>query len=68
MLDRIGQMDLNGSLSINIIIFSKALKKEWHNHYEFSTFEYGKHHFKQSEMDKLHCCMFALGGNYKPNK
>ena len=34
MLDRIGQMDLNGSSSINIIGFSKSPKKEWHNRYE----------------------------------
>ena len=65
MLDRIGQIDLNGSSSINIIGFSKALKKEWHNYYELLTWEYGKHHLKKLDMDVLHCCMFELGGNCK---
>ena len=56
-------MDLNGSSYIGIIGLRKKLKKEWHNHYELLTWEYGKHHLKQSDMDQLHCCTFVLGGN-----
>ena len=41
ILDRIGEIDLNGSSSINIIGFRKTLKKEWQNHYELLTSEYG---------------------------
>ena len=63
ILDRIGQMDSNESSSVYIICFIKSLKKEWQNHYELLTWEYGKHHLKQSDMDILHCCMFTLGGN-----
>ena len=37
MLDRIEQMDLNGSSSIDIIGFRKSLKKYWLNNYEFLT-------------------------------
>ena len=37
MLDRIGEIYLNGTSSINTICFIKTLKIEWHNHYEFST-------------------------------
>ena len=51
MLDRIGEMDLNGSSSIEIIGFIKTLKKEWHNHFELITWKYRKHHLKQSDMD-----------------
>ena len=56
-------MDLNGSSSINIISFTKSLNKEWHNNDEFLTWEYGKHHLTQLDMDQLHCCTFALGGD-----
>ena len=48
IVDRIGEMDLNGSSSIEILGFRKTLKKEWQNHYEFLKWEYGKHHLKQS--------------------
>ena len=65
MLDRIGQMNLNGGSSIIIIGFNKSPKKEWPNNHEFLTWEYGKHHLKQSDTDQLHCCTFALGGNFK---
>ena len=58
-------MDLHGSLSIDIFGLIKTLKKEWNNHHEFLTWEYGKHHLKQSEIYRLHYCMFALGVNYK---
>ena len=58
-------MDLNGSSFIDIFGLSKTLKKEWHNHYEFLTREYVKHHLKKSDMDWLHCCTFLLGGNCK---
>ena len=34
MLDRIGEMDLNGSSSIAIVGFIKTLNKKWKNHYE----------------------------------
>ena len=37
MLDRIGQIYLNGSSTIKIIGFNKSLKKEWDNYYEFLT-------------------------------
>ena len=63
MLDMIWQMVLNGSSSIDIIGFRKSRKKQWHDRYEFLTCKYGKHHLKQLDMDRLHCCMFALGGN-----
>ena len=56
-------MDLNVNSSIDIIGFRKSLKKEWHNHYEFLTWEHVKHHLKKLGMDQLHCCKFALGGN-----
>ena len=65
MIDRIGQMDLNVSSSINIFGFRKPLKKEWHNNHELLTWEYGKHHLKKLDMYQSHCCMFALGGNCK---
>ena len=52
-------------LPIDIFGLRKTLKKEWHNKYEFLTWGYGKHHLKQSDMDRLHCYMFALGGNCK---
>ena len=42
MLDRIGQMDLNEISSIDIIGFSKSLKKEWHDIYELLTWKCGK--------------------------
>ena len=58
-------MDLNGSTSVYIIGFIKSLKKKWHNHYGFLIWEYGKHHLKKLDMDQLHCCTFALGGNGK---
>ena len=51
MLHRIVQIDLNTSSPINIIGFSKSLKREWQNHYEFLTWKYGKHRLKQSDMD-----------------
>ena len=63
ILDMIVKMYLNGSSSIGIFGLRKALKKEWNNHYELLTWEYGKHHLKQSDMDRLHCCTFALGDN-----
>ena len=47
MFDRIGEMELNDSSSTDIIYSSKTLKKEWHIHYEFLMWEYGKHHIKQ---------------------
>ena len=50
MLDRIGQMDLNGSSSIDIIGFRKSLNKEWHNNYELLTWEYGKYQLTQLDM------------------
>ena len=65
MLDRIGKMDLNGTSFIDIFGLSKTLKKEWHNHYEFLTWKYGKYHLIQSDMDWFHCFTFALGGHYK---
>ena len=46
MLDRIGQMYLNGGSFIDIISFSKSLKKEWQNHCDLLTWEYGKNHLK----------------------
>ena len=61
----IGQMDLNGSSSINIISFTKSLNKEWHNNDEFLTWEYGKHHLKKSDTNQLKFCTFVLGGNLK---
>ena len=63
MLDRIGQMYLNGISSINIIGFRKSLKKQWHNNYEFLTWKYGKHHLEKSDMDRLYYCTFAFSGN-----
>ena len=36
-----------------------------HNDYELLTWEYGKHPIKQSDMDQLQYCAFALGGNCK---
>ena len=33
ILDRIGEMDLNGISSIEILGFGKTLKKEWNNNY-----------------------------------
>ena len=33
IVDRIGQMDLNSSSSIEVIGSSKSVKKEWYNHY-----------------------------------
>ena len=41
MLDRIGEMNLNVSSSIDVIDFRTTLKKEWQNHYELLTSEYG---------------------------
>ena len=37
IIDRIGEMYLNGRTFINIIGFSKELKKGWKNHYELLT-------------------------------
>ena len=65
MLDSILQMGLNISSSIDIIDFIESPNKEWHNNYKVLTWQYGKHHLIQSYIDLLHCCMFALGGNYK---
>ena len=63
MLNRTRQMNLNISYSIRIIGFSKSRNKEWHNNYDFLTWEYGKYHLKKSDMDRLHRCKFVLGGN-----
>ena len=68
MHDRIVQMDLNGSSYIKIIGIRNSLEKEWHNHYEFLTWEYGKHHLKQSDMDRLHCFTLVLGDNFEQSK
>ena len=65
MLHKIVELDLYGSATIEMIDFSKSLKREWQNHYEFLTWKYGKHHLKLSYMDQLHCFTFLLGGNYK---
>ena len=64
MIDRIGKLDLNSSSSIEIIGFSKTLKKECQNNHEFLAWKYGKHHLKKSYMDRVNFCMFVLGGNY----
>ena len=37
VLDRVVEMDLNGSSSIGIIGFRKSPKKEWQNHYQLLT-------------------------------
>ena len=63
MLDRIGQIYINYSSSIPIIGLRKTLNKEWHNQYEFLTWEYEKNHLKQSDMDQFQFCTFVLGGN-----
>ena len=47
MIYRIVQMYLNGSSSIEIIGFRITQKKEWQNHYNILTWEYGKHQLKQ---------------------
>ena len=51
MLDRIGQIDLNGSSSIDIIGFRKSPKNEYHNNYEFLTWGYGEITSKKSGMN-----------------
>ena len=65
MLDRTVEMDLNRSSSINIIVFREKLNKEWKHNDELLIWEYGKHHLKKRDKDRLHCCRFALGRNCK---
>ena len=65
MLDRIGEMELNDISYTGIICSIKNPKKESKIHYDFLIWEYGKHHLKQSDNDRLYCCTFVFGDKYK---
>jgi hypothetical protein len=68
MLKRIPALQLDAdrrpeSLSPDgIASWCKTLMKEWQSYYDFLTWKYAKHHLKQADKDRFHCCTWALGG------
>lgn len=68
MLKRIPELELNAdrrpdSLSPDgIASWCKTIRREWQIYHDFLSWEYAKHHLKQADKDRFHCCTWALGG------